>query len=701
MSKSKRRPPGSPAGARDTAERLQEQLRCLKRLNELNLTLQKEVFSLPNILQLIVETATQLTGAQYGALGVFDEAEERLTQLITTGMDEAVQKAIGALPTGRGLLGFLAKEGGVLRLADLMRHPAFSGFPPNHPPMNSFLGVSIKARGKTFGRIYLTNKQSPGQAIAEFTELDEQTVGALAITAGADIENSILVNEIRQSEERYRRIVDTAQEGIWVLDAEAKTSYVNQPMAAMLGYSVQEMQGRPLYDFMDSVAAVEAEANFERRKQGVKETHDFRFRKKDGSNLWTIVCTSPMLNEKGEFIGALGMIVDITERKRLEEQLRQAAKMEAIGRLAGGVAHDFNNLLSIVQSSCQFLLSDLDRRSPSYQDAEEIQKAAERAATLTRQLLAFSRKQVLAPRVLDLNATVANLDRMLRRLIGEDIILETVLGSNLGRVFADPAQIEQVMMNLAINARDAMPKGGRLVIETANGDLDEEYRRLHAPVVPGPYVMLAVSDTGIGMDSETQGRIFEPFFTTKEMGKGTGLGLATVYGIVKQSGGYIWVYSEPGYGTTFKIYLPRTEEAAETHAESAAQAKPLEGSETILVVEDDQNVRSLARKILERYGYTVLDARDPEDALEICRRHAGSIHLTVTDVVMPKMSGPELAEALHAIRPDLKILYMSGYAGAAIIKNGVLKPGTAFLQKPITPDTLARKVREVLDSSRS
>jgi two-component system, cell cycle sensor histidine kinase and response regulator CckA len=387
-----------------------------------------------------------------------------------------------------------------------------------------------------------------------------------------------------------------------------------------------------------------------------------------------------------------------TERKKLEDQLRQAQKMEAIGQLTGGIAHDFNNMLTVIVGYSDLTLQKLRTNDPLRSDIEQVKLAGERASVLTRQLLAFSRKQVLQPKVLDLNAVLTNLDQMLQRLIGEDIDLITMPEPGLGRVHADPGQIEQIIVNLAVNARDAMPQGGKLTIETANVELDESYARQHGPVKPGPYVMFAVSDTGCGMDRETQARIFEPFFTTKEPGKGTGLGLSTVYGIVKQSGGYIWVYSEPGRGTTFKIYLPRVEAVAEAVKPRRKAARTVRGSETILLVEDDHAVRTLIRSTLQAHGYTVLETDHGKHAIQVCSQHAGPIHLMVTDVVMPEMSGRELAERLKPSRPNMQVLFMSGYTDKAIVHHGELDPGTPFLQKPFTPDVLARKVREVLDS---
>jgi two-component system, cell cycle sensor histidine kinase and response regulator CckA len=392
----------------------------------------------------------------------------------------------------------------------------------------------------------------------------------------------------------------------------------------------------------------------------------------------------------------LAVTKDITERLKVQEQLRLSQRMEAIGRLAGGVAHDFNNLLTVITGCSYQLLQEMDPNDPRRQEVEEIKKASDRASLLTKQLLAFGRRQVLAPKILDLNGVVSNAEKMLRRVIGEDVDLTTVLGAELGRVQVDPGQIEQVVLNLALNARDAMPQGGRLTLETANVCLDEEYARGHVPVRPGAYVLLAVGDTGCGIDDETQAHIFEPFFTTKEQGKGTGLGLATVYGIIKQSGGYIWVSSELGRGTTFKIYLPRVNrESEEKQAQGSFSPR---GSETILLVEDAEPVRRLVQRALKMSGYRILEARHGDEALEICAQTREPVHLMVTDVVMPRMGGAELAERLRSRYPQLKVLYMSGYTDEAVVRHGVREHSVAFLQKPFTPDAVARKVREVLDA---
>ena len=385
------------------------------------------------------------------------------------------------------------------------------------------------------------------------------------------------------------------------------------------------------------------------------------------------------------------------ERWRLEEQLRQSQKMEAIGQLAGGVAHDFNNLLTIVSGYSQLLLGQNDLNAATRDKIHEIGQAGERAASLTRQLLAFGRKQVLEPEVLDLNALVAGTEKMLRHTIGEDIHLGTALDPALARVTADPGQIEQIILNLAVNARDAMPQGGKLTIETANVELDESYTRAHPTISPGSYVMLAVSDTGCGMTPEVMNRVFEPFFTTKGPGKGTGLGLATVYGIVQQSGGHIGLYSEPDHGTSFKVYLPRTEaEASLRRSRQDTRGLPM-GSETVLLVEDDESVRALSRSVLAMSGYTVLEANGAAAALRICEQHTGSIQIVVTDVVMPETGGRILVERLGAMRPAIRALYVSGYTDDTVLRHGVLEEGTAFLQKPFTPAALANKVREVLD----
>ena len=383
-----------------------------------------------------------------------------------------------------------------------------------------------------------------------------------------------------------------------------------------------------------------------------------------------------------------------------QEQLRQAQKLEALGRLAGGIAHDFNNLLTVIGGYADLLLNASALDDDSREKMAEVSEASERAAALVRQLLAFSRKQILQPEVLNPNEVLSSIAKMLRRLIGEHIEIAISLGEDVGKIYADPSQIEQILINLVVNARDAMPNGGKITIVTENVDLDQTYADMHIAIKPGPYVMLAVSDSGVGMNAETREHIFEPFFTTKEVGKGTGLGLSTVYGIVKQSGGYVWVYSEPGQGTTFKVYLPRMDSVRPVVEKPVLPLEPQPGAETILLVEDEEVVRELVREVLDMNGYTVLEARDGPEAIRVADRHDDPIQLMLTDLVMPKMSGRELAEKLLPKRPEMRVLYMSGYTDDTVLHHGIVDPGISFLQKPFRADALARKVREILDQPR-
>ena len=499
---------------------------------------------------------------------------------------------------------------------------------------------------------------------------------------------------LRESERRYRRVLETTNEGVWIVDAEANTIFVNPRMAAMLGTDAKELLGASIFDFVHDPTTVKALRQHEPRGAGQSE---IKLERKGGPVTWALIDTTPIIDEKGQYEGALVMAIDVSSRKRLEEQLRQAQKMEAVGSLAGGIAHDFNNLLSVILSGTSLVLEGLKPGDPIIGELEEVRKAGERAGALTRQLLAFSRQQLLDPRTLDLNQIVHGLEKMLRRLMGEDIELSLLLSHMLGKIHADPGQIEQIIMNLVVNARDAMPQGGKVTIESGNCQLTAAYTSLHLGVAPGDYVMLAITDTGIGMDAETRNRIFEPFFTTKEKGRGTGLGLSTVFGIVQQSGGHIWVYSEPGKGTTFKVYFPRKDGPVDAPATVPPSPLTFRGVETILLVEDEEQVRAISRTILRRYGYNVLEAQNGGEAFLICERYTAKIHLLVTDVVMPRMSGRQLAERLAPMRPDMRVLYVSGYTENSVVHHGVLDAGIAFLQKPITPDALLRKVREVLD----
>jgi PAS domain S-box-containing protein len=502
---------------------------------------------------------------------------------------------------------------------------------------------------------------------------------------------------LRASEERFRALVENSSDALLLIDAEGRVTYLSPSSVRHLGWKPEQMIGRSIFDFLhpedrELVGARMAETVDNPGKSIVVEV---RFHHADGT--WRIM-ESVGVNRLADPAVA-GIVVnarDITERRRLEAQLRQAQKMEAVGQLAGGVAHDFNNLLTAILGYCHLMLDEIPEGDPLRLDLLEIQSAGDRAASVTRQLLAFSRLQMLQPQVVDINTLVTQLEKLLRRLISEDVELVTALAPDLRPVTVDPASVEQILVNLAVNARDAMPTGGRLTIETANVDLDDTYAVTHVAMTPGPYVMLAVGDTGEGMDAATRARVFEPFFTTKEQGKGSGLGLATVYGIVKQSGGYIWVYSEPGHGTMFKVYLAPTgsPSVAQPAARDAGSAL---GWETVLLVEDEDAVRALAREVLRRHGYVVLEARHGVDALRVAERHPDDIHLMVTDVVMPHMSGRELAQRLGTVRPKMKMLFMSGYADHMLMHDD-LAPGAAFLQKPFTPEVFARKVRSILDT---
>lgn len=507
--------------------------------------------------------------------------------------------------------------------------------------------------------------------------------------------------KVEQTLVKLRTAVEASGEVIFMTDGDGVFTFVNPEFTRLYGYTSEEVLGKTTPRVLKS-GETDPEryatlwATIKNKQVAIWEVTN---RTKDGRMVNIEGTINPILDERGEIAGFLSIHRDVTMRKQLEVQYRHAQKMEAVGRLAGGIAHDFNNLLTVINGYSQMVLEQLRPDHPMHSQVDKIQKAGERAATMTRQLLAFSRQQVLAPQVLDLNKVVAGIDKMLGRLIGEDIELVMACSAGLWYVKADPGQIDQVIMNLAVNARDAMPHGGRLTIETANVTLGEGEFGWRPVIEPGPYAMLAISDTGCGMTAEVKGRIFEPFFTTKEYGKGTGLGLSTVYGIVKQSGGYIFADSEPGKGTTFRIYLPPIASAEENRVEKTEPSlRAAGGSETVLVVEDNEAVRSYVRSVLETQGYALMEADGSEAAVQLTEKHAGPIHLLLTDVVMPRMSGPELAARLRPQHPEAKVLYMSGYTDKAIVDHGVLDPGICFLQKPFVPETLLQKVREVLDS---
>jgi signal transduction histidine kinase len=487
--------------------------------------------------------------------------------------------------------------------------------------------------------------------------------------------------ELRAAEARYRVLFDGSPFPMFVVDPEAhRFIAVNEAGVRHFGYERQDL------------------LRMTPRELGVDDAGMRQHRTRNGSMLAVEVRSQDFALDGR--VARFVIVNDVTPLRKIEEQLRQAQKMEAVGRLAGGIAHDFNNVLSVVLSCGEMLAADLPADDPSRELADEITTAGQRGAELTRQLLMFSRQHVLEPRIVDLNDVLAGMEKMVRRILGADVELATRATRPLGRVRIDPSSVEQVILNLVVNARDAMPRGGKLTLETANAVFDEEYARAHLDAKPGPYVMLSVTDTGLGMDRATQARVFEPFFTTKPSGQGTGLGLSTVFGIVQQSGGAIWVYSEPGRGTTFKVYLPRVDgpDAKSSEPRVSVSRRAAGGTETILLVEDDSQVRAVARNILRRSGYLVLEASDAREAVTHAERHEGTIHLLLTDVVMPQMSGPELARRLARLRPATKIVCMSGYTDDTIVRHGVLDARVAYVQKPLTPDTLNAKIREILDA---
>ncbi len=557
-------------------------------------------------------------------------------------------------------------------------------------PSPSWLGVPLRTPAATIGVVVVQHYEDENA----YTERDQEFLGSVGGQIALAIERKRSEEKVRESEARLRVLVEQLPAVLWTVDRNLRFTSALGAGFVRLKIKPDALLGTSLLDYFET-----ADQTFlpiaAHRRAVAGEPMTFHVEWKSGSYACHV---EPLRDSDGQVSGAICMSLDITDRKQLEEQLRQAQKMEAVGRLAGGIAHDFNNLLMVIQGYSDLLVERLPGGDPLRRNAEQIQMASQRASSLTRQLLAFSRKQMLAPKILNVQSVVAEMEKILRRLIGEDIQLETSSVPDLGLVKADRSQIEQVILNLAVNARDAMPQGGRLTIETANVELDSSYSHPPAVLSPGRYVMMAVTDNGCGMDAETQAHVFEPFFTTKEKGKGTGLGLATVYGVVKQSGGYVWVYSEPGRGTSFKIYLPRIEETAVPALRDGKSEMqiPQRGSETILLVEDEKGVRELAREYLASSGYTVIEAEDGHTALELAAMHVGQIHLLLTDVVMPGISGRELAERVSQIRPGIKIIYMSGYTDQAVVHHGILQNDAVLLQKPFTLMTLAGKLREML-----
>ncbi|MEK7408972.1 MAG: PAS domain S-box protein [Acidobacteriota bacterium] len=779
--------------------------------------------------------------------GLLDEQTGRVAPVAHAGVEDGyldnIRISVNDEPEGWGPTGRALRQGRAFICNDIEREPCMLPWRAEavRRGYRSSASFPIRLEDRVIGAFNLYAAE-PGFFDEENADLLEEVAADVSFAVESmerNLQRQRAEAALRESEERYRRMVETAAEGIWIIDADHRTTFVNPAMAAMLGYTVEEMTGQPVFAFLDEEAAAQARENLPPRSQGTHSDMDVRLKRRDGADLWAIVRTTPLSDSQGRYAGLLGMFTDITERKRteeeraqllaraeaaraqvkaearfrelmeaapdaifqidrqgrivllnkaaerifgyqreellgksvetlipvryrerhagfrtgclsypllrtmdtvadprarrkdgseisvdidlspveteegalftciirdvterklLEDQLRQSQKMEALGRLAGGVAHDFNNLLTIIGGYGQMVLDSLRPKDPLRKDMEPIMEAAYRATTLSRQLLTFSRHQVFQPKVLDLNRVVSRMNKMLRRVIGEDIELSVALKPGLRRVRTDPGQLGQVIMNLVVNARDAMPAGGKLTITTEELELGKE-RPGPPNVNPGRYVLLTVSDTGTGMDAQTRSRIFEPFFTTKEKGKGTGLGLSTVYGIVKQSGGEIRVESEPGQGATFQIYFPVAREGSKPRELRTALRGPQRGTETILLAEDEQEVRDMASDMLRRQGYTVLTADDGAEALEIWDRQQESIQMLVTDVIMPRVGGRELAERLRQSRPNLPVLYISGYTDEVIARHGILDSDAGFLQKPFTQAELGRKVRAALDTA--
>jgi two-component system cell cycle sensor histidine kinase/response regulator CckA len=645
-----------------------------------------------DMLQPCAEALVRHLDAAFARIWTLNEQTQVLELVASAGLYTHIDGPHGRVPVGKFKIGLIAQE----RLPHLTN--AVIGDPrvsdqewARREGMVAFSGYPLIVADRVVGVMAMFARHP-------FSDFVQEALASIAHGIAVGIERKRGEDALRMSEGRARTLFETVNLIVLGLDARGIVDYVNPFLLQLTGYTREETLGQPWVEgFIPKVEQEKMQGTFrELLKHGSHPHYQNAILTKAGEER-TIAWNNTVLRDaQGRPTGTLSIGEDITEQHRLEEQFRQAQKMEAVGRLAGGVAHDFNNMLTVITSYGTLLLEDLGPTDPRREDLNEILKAATGAASLTRQLLAFSRQQVLELRVLDLNEVVAAAGKMLKRLIGEDIELVTVLAPDLGAVKADPGQIEQVIMNLAVNARDAMPDGGKLTIESSNVELGADYGRQHPPVNAGTYVLLSVSDTGVGMDPVTQARLFEPFFTTKEKGRGTGLGLATVYGIVKQSAGFIWVYSEPGHGSAFKIYLPRVHEAPQVAP--VQTSSELRGSETILVAEDAQGVRAVVQNVLKRHGYTVLQASDGRAALDLVASHPEPIDLLITDVIMPGMSGRQLADRLRELRAGMKVLFVSGYTDDAIIRHGMLEPGIAFLQKPFTPESLAAKVRQVLDA---
>ena len=639
----------------------------------------------PQTERLVTRLLNQTRNAEERYRALFETAHDAITILDTDGV------ILEANPRWEAILGIPPE-------AMVGRHIREFATPGSETKnVDGFVDAVSKGEGRAMARLLRTDGES---VLMEFSDRVVELNGRpVVFTIGRDVtEAERAAQALETAEEKYRSLVERIPDVIWTIDEGGKLTFVTPNVVSVLGFSAEEMCRASLDDRAEEIHPEDQTRVREAWESLMRDgsQFDIEYRRKSKSGRWVWLRNRAFASyERNGVRYAEGMLSDITEKKQLEESLRLAQKMEAVGQLSAGIAHDFNNMLCAILTNSHFLIDDLPEGDARRSDAEEIKEIAERAATLTRQLLAFSRRQVLAPALVDLNTSIAGLQKMLRRLIGEDIEFSIVRAPNLGLVRADAGQLEQMIMNLAVNSRDAMPGGGKLSIETANLDLSEE-DATHLPLPPGRYVTITVSDTGIGMDTETKQRLFEPFFTTKEIGRGTGLGLSTCYGIVTQSGGWIEVSSEPGRGAVFRVYLPLVSGSSK-QARNSLAAPAFKGVETVLLVEDDDRVRAAVCRVLENAGYSLLVARDGNEALTMAERYPGPIHLLLSDMVMPGPSGPETVSLVQAHRPRTKVLFMSGYTDHALVRSEAFQTSMNFIQKPFAPQALAKKIRDVLD----
>ncbi|MDZ7698137.1 MAG: PAS domain S-box protein [Deltaproteobacteria bacterium] len=677
------------------------------RLRSLVRILQHPSECVQEFLDYTLNEVVDLTESKVGYIYFYNE--DRREFVINTWSENVMKECTVAAPPTiyrlekTGIWGEAVRQRRPILVNDFQApHPLKKGCPDGHVELFRFLTVPVFREDRIVAVVGVGNKETP------YTETDTLQLTLLMDAAWKETDRREAEHVLQDREKTYRAFFESIRDPILVADEERNISDCNPAFCELFGYALDEIKGRKTALIYERKAAYKAMGRSLKESRGTKEiVSNVDFKKKSGETFPGEVKLSYLKDHEGKIVGVVGQIRDLSERvqaeaarSELHAQLLQAQKMESIGRLAGGVAHDFNNKLTVILGYAQMAVEGLDRDDPLYGNLQQVLKAGKQSTDIVRQLLAFARKQTIAPRVIDLNDTLEGMLKMLRRLIGEDIDLSWHPDTNLSLLYMDPSQIDQILANLCVNARDAIQGVGKVTIETENRVLNKSYCADRAGFVPGEYVMLAVSDDGMGMDRETLANAFEPFFTTKEVGKGTGLGLSTVYGIVKQNQGFVNIYSEPGKGTSFKIYLPRHHGKAEKAIEVAQTEIPRGRGETILVVEDDAPVLGLARRVLEKLSYAVLTSASPAEAVAMVREYDGEIHLLMTDVVLPGMSGKDLAGEIMQIRPNISVLFMSGYTADVIARQGVLDEGVHFMGKPFTPDNLARKVREALSSEK-